>query len=104
MSNDLLKQILNKLENIEAEQQNMKLCQQSMKAQLDENTRLTRALYDRQEETDAKLTSLAEDMNFMKGEMTYLKQGQERHEKILESLAMRSLEQETELRELKRIK
>lgn len=75
MSNDLLKQILNKLENMEAEQQ-------SMKAQLDENTRLTRALYDRQEETDAKLTSLAEDMNFMKGEMTTLKQGQERHEKF----------------------
>ncbi len=40
----------------------------------------------------------------MKREMTALKQGQERHEKILESLAMRSLEQETELRELKRIK
>ncbi|WP_346244222.1 hypothetical protein MKZ19_07955 [Shouchella clausii] len=51
-----------------------------------------------------RLTSLAEDMNFMKGEMTTLKQGQERHEKILESLAMRLLEQETELRELKRIK
>ncbi|SPU22332.1 Uncharacterised protein [Niallia circulans] len=34
MSNDLLKQILNKLENMEAEQQ-------SMKTQLDENTRLT---------------------------------------------------------------
>ncbi|MFB4260547.1 hypothetical protein ACE106_15500 [Shouchella clausii] len=48
MSNDLLKQILNKLENMEAEQQ-------SMKTQLDENTRLTRALYDRQEKTECEV-------------------------------------------------
>jgi hypothetical protein len=33
-----------------------------------------------------------------------IEEGQVRHDRILESLSMRSLEQETELRELKRIK
>ncbi len=34
---------------------------------------------------------------------TGMKQGQEREDKILESLAMRSLEQETERRDMRRI-
>ncbi|HHW37246.1 MAG TPA: hypothetical protein GXX18_08425 [Bacillales bacterium] len=77
---------------------------QSIKSQLDENTQLLKALHHRQDETDAKLENLTMDMHLMRGELSSLKEGQERQDKILESLAMRSLEQETELRELKRIK
>lgn len=62
---------------------------------------LTRAIYDRQEETDARMESLTMDVHKATGSVTSLKQGQERHEKILGSLALRSLEQETDLRELK---
>ncbi|WP_260842602.1 hypothetical protein [Siminovitchia fortis] len=43
------------------------------------------------------------DVHKVHGEIASLKHGQERQDKILESLAMRSLEQETELRDLKRI-
>lgn len=77
---------------------------QSIKSQLDENTQITKTIRDRQEETDAKLENLSMDVHKIKGELLSLKEGQERQDKILESLAMRSLEQETELRDLKRIK
>ncbi|WP_017754720.1 hypothetical protein [Calidifontibacillus oryziterrae] len=77
---------------------------QSIKSQLDENTQITKTIRDRQEETDAKLVNLSMDVHKIKGELLSLKEGQERQDKILESLAMRSLEQETELRDLKRIK
>lgn len=72
-------------------------------SQLDEHTQLLKALYHRQEKTDAKLESLTMDVHHMRGELELLKEGQTRQDKILESLAMRSLEQETELRALKRI-
>lgn len=49
---------------------------QTIKSQLEENTAITKVIHDRQE----------------------------RQDKILESLALRFLEQETELRDLKRIK
>ena len=72
---------------------------------------IVRAIRDRQENTDAKLESISMDINKIHGEIVSIKetqqiliQGQERQDKILESLALRSLEQETELRELKRIK
>lgn len=75
----------------------------TIRSQLDEHTQLLKALYHRQEETDAKLESLAMDVHHIRGELEFLKEGQTRQDKILESLAMRSLEQETELRALKRI-
>lgn len=78
------------------------LCQ--MKSQLHENTELTKAIHHRQEETDAKVKNLAMDVHKLRGELTSLKEGQARQDKILESLALRSLEQETDLRDLKRIK
>jgi hypothetical protein len=40
----------------------------------------------------------------MQADIVELKEGQTRQDKILESLALRSLEQETDLRELKRAK
>lgn len=46
----------------------------SVKAQLDENTKLTRAILDRQEETDARLESVAMDIHKMQGAITSLKE------------------------------
>lgn len=74
-----------------------------VKSQLDENTQLTKAIHHRQEITDTKLENLSDDVHKLQGELSSLKEGQVRQDKILESLAMRSLEQETELRALKRI-
>ena len=42
------------------------------------------------------------DMDVMKSDIAEIKDGQTRQDKILESLAMRSLEQETDIRELRR--
>lgn len=77
---------------------------QSLKSGQLELNQLVRVIHDRQEETDARIESLSMDVHKVIGELTSLKQGQERQDKILESLALRSLEQETELRDLKRIK
>lgn len=58
----------------------MKADQELMKSQLDENTQLTRAIFDRQEETDAKLENLTlyvhksqEDVASIKRDVTDLK-------------------------------
>lgn len=75
-----------------------------IKSQLNEHTQLFHAIRDRQEETDAKLDALSMTVNYIQGDLTSLKEGQERQDRILESLSLRSLEQETEIRELKRIK
>lgn len=85
---------------------------------------VTRAIYDRQEEADAKLEALTMDVHHIKGDVailkadvailkadvailksdvSLLKDGQERHEKILETLALRSIEYETALRGLKKV-
>ncbi|MGG5253695.1 hypothetical protein ACQYAD_09385 [Neobacillus sp. SM06] len=84
--------ILNKLEMLESGQKEL--------------NQIVRAIRDRQENTDAKLESLSMDVHNIRGVITSIKetqqiliQGQERQDKILESLALRSLEQETELRE-----
>ena len=70
-----------------------------MQTQSTETNQIVHAIWDRQGKTDAKLESISMD----RGEITEIKD-QERQDKILESLALRSLEQETELRDLKRIK
>src|SRR5690625_5128821 len=58
-----------------------------------------------------KLDVITEEQNQIKQatmdtkeDATSLKDGQERQDKILESLSLRSLEQETDIRDLKRIK
>ncbi len=47
---------------------------------------------------------LKEDVAVLKEDVSGLKVGQQRQDRILESLALHSLEQETIIRELKRIK
>ncbi|WP_318615316.1 hypothetical protein [Sporosarcina sp. YIM B06819] len=48
MSEQLLQQILIELKDIKTDQQGFKTEQQSMKFQINENTLLTRAIFDRQ--------------------------------------------------------
>lgn len=58
MSEQLLKQILSELKDV--------------KSQLDENTKMTKAIYHRQEETDAKLEALSMDVHKAYGKITSL--------------------------------
>ncbi|MEK4513111.1 hypothetical protein [Paenibacillus sp. FSL K6-2524] len=125
MSEQLLQQILQKLDNIEVEQQSMKSDMQSMKSdmqsmksdilslkgtqglmqiQLNETNTIVRAIRDRQDETDAKLDALSMDVHKLHGELIFLKEGQERHERILERLSLRSIEHEAEISGLRRAK
>ncbi|WP_435922743.1 hypothetical protein [Paenibacillus sp. DYY-L-2] len=143
MSEQLLHQILQKLDHIEVEQASMKTDMQTMKTdmqtmktdmqtmksdieimksdmgtvksdildlkesqglmqiQLNETNVIVRAIRDRQEETDAKLDALSMDVHKLHGEVASIKEGQERHEKILEKLSLRSIEQEADIHELK---
>ncbi|USB32863.1 hypothetical protein [Paenibacillus sp. YPG26] len=118
MSEQLLRQILDKLGRIESEQQFMKTEIQDVKAeviaikdtqelfrtQLSETNEIVKAIRDRQEETDAKLDALSMDVNKLHGQFTRLKEGQERHDKLLEKLSVRSIEHEADISELRRIK
>jgi len=125
MSEQLLQQIIQKLDRIENEQQAMKSeigsvksevgsmkselgslreTQALMQSQLSETNVVVRAIRDRHEETDAKLDALSMDVHKLHGELTHLKEGQERHERILEKLSLRSIEQETDISALRRAK
>lgn len=79
----------------------LKESQGLMQIQLNETNAIVRAIRDRQEETDAKLDALSMDVHKLHGEVASIKEGQERHEKILEKLSLRSIEQEADIRELK---
>ena len=93
----LLQQILNELQTMNQRLSNSELRQ-------NEISQIVQAIHHQQEIADAKLEALTLDVHYIRGDLTSLKEGQERQDRILESLAMRSLEQETQLRELKRIK
>lgn len=67
MSEQILKRILDELKEIKSEQA-------QMKSQLDENTQMTKAIYNRQEETDAKLESLTFNVHKLQGEVTSIKE------------------------------
>lgn len=79
----------------------LKETQELMRIQLDETNRIVRAIRDRQEETDARMDAPSMNVHKLHGELQFLKEGQERHEKILEKLSLRSIEQEADIRELK---
>lgn len=63
---------------------------------------LTKAIIHRQEMTDAKLEALTLDVHKIYGMMVSFQASQERQDKILEMLSLRSLEQEGEIRDLRR--
>ncbi len=73
MAEHLLQQILNELKEIKSEQRSMKHDLDLVKSQLTENTNLTRAIFDRQEETDAKLEALTMDVHNLHVEVTDIK-------------------------------
>ncbi|KIO56704.1 hypothetical protein B4064_0153 [Caldibacillus thermoamylovorans] len=75
-----------------------------MQTQLNKTNEIVRAIRHRQEETNTKLDALSMDVYRLHGEVLSLKDGQERQERILEKLSLRSIEQEAEIRDLKRIK
>lgn len=132
MSEQLLREILQKVSNIEIEQGSMKSDMQTMKSdmetiksemqtmkadiqsvkgtqelmqtQLNQTNAIVRAIRDRQDETDAKLDALSMDVHKLRGDFVRLQEGQERHEKVLEKLSLRSIEQETDISALRRAK
>jgi len=63
---------------------------------------MTKAIIHRQELTDARLEALTLDVHKIHGLMVSFQASQDRQDKILEILSMRSLEQESDIRELKR--
>ncbi|MDU0332572.1 hypothetical protein RW092_20585 [Paenibacillus sp. 3LSP] len=101
MSDQILNQILDKLNEMNSRIGSI----ESGQAELQH---IIRAIRDRQEESDAKLEALSMDVHRLNGtveaikeDLSELKEGQQRQDKILESLAVRSLEQETDIRRLK---
>jgi len=92
------------IKSMKDEIKGMKESQYVMQTQLKETNEIVRAIKHRQEETDAKLDALSMDVHKLHGEVSSLKNGQERQERILESLSLRSIEQEADIRDLKRIK
>lgn len=58
----------------------------------------------RQDETDAKLDALSMDVHKLHGELVTLNERQERHERILERLSLRSIEHEANISGLRRAK
>lgn len=105
-------------QGMRTELQEVKAEQRLMSAKLDENIQITHAIFDRQEETDAKLGALTMDVHKIHGEITSIKEeqtlhssilqqlaaGQARQEKILERLSFRSIEHESDIAELRRAK
>ncbi|MFJ7971401.1 hypothetical protein [Psychrobacillus sp. NPDC096389] len=87
MSEKLLQQILSELTGIKSEITGInnelatinneitiiKSNQATIKAQLEENTQLTKAIFNRQEESDAKLESLSMDIHKIHGDLSSLK-------------------------------
>jgi uncharacterized coiled-coil DUF342 family protein len=84
-------------QELAAEVRDLRVSHQGLLVSHQELTLVVRAVRENQEVTNAKLDALI-------SETRKLSDGQERHEKILQSLTMRSLEQETEIRELRRFK
>jgi septal ring factor EnvC (AmiA/AmiB activator) len=92
------------IKSMKSEIKDIKGSQYLMQTQLNETNEIVRAIRHRQEETDAKLDALSMDVHKLHGEVLSLKDGQERQERILETLIIRSVEQEADIRDLKRIK
>lgn len=70
-------QKLGELDGIRSELDGIKTELQTIKSQLNENTALTKAVRDRQEESDAKFDSLAMDVHKLHGTVVSLKENTE---------------------------
>lgn len=96
--------IKSEMQTMKADIQSVKGTQELMQTQLDETNAIVRAIRDRQDETDAKLDALSMDVHKLRGDFVQLQESQERHEKVLEKLSLRSIEQETDISALRRAK
>lgn len=94
---DLILQRLEKLDVIENE---LAL----VKSQLHETTRITKALVHGQEEIKAQLDSMGMDLHKLTGRVSALEEGQQLLIRNVDALAMRSIQHEVEIKELKRVK
>jgi SMC interacting uncharacterized protein involved in chromosome segregation len=72
--------------------------------QIKELKLITSSVANRIEESDAKLDALSMDLHKVIGQVTALQETQERHERLLEKLALRSIEQETWVEKLQNYK
>ncbi|MFD3259340.1 hypothetical protein ACE3MQ_12085 [Paenibacillus lentus] len=99
-----MKTIKSEMQTMKADVQSVKGTQELMQTQLNETNAIVRAIRDRQDETDAKLDALSMDVHKLRGDFVRLQEGQERHEKVLEKLSLRSIEQETDISALRRAK
>ncbi len=63
--------------------------------QLKELKLITSAVINRVDESDAKIDALSMDLHKVVGQVTAIQESQERHERLLEKLALRSIEHET---------
>jgi len=99
-----LESVENRLESVENRLESVENRVGAVEKRQDETYQIVRAIYSRQELTDAKLDALTIDVRRMQGDFVELKESQERQDRILESLAIRSFDQEAQLRDLKKIK
>ncbi|WP_409344481.1 hypothetical protein [Paenibacillus sp. MBLB4367] len=122
---DKLDLILHKVDRIQNDVEVLKTDVNSLLAGQSELYQIYRALRERQDESDAKLDAMAMDVHRMHGDITSLKDGQfamqsditelkegqrimlsiqQEQQKILERLSIRSVSQEADIAELRRIK
>lgn len=104
MTENLLVKILDEITSIKEDMQ-------SLKSQLDENTNLINSIIQHQEDFDSKLASVSMEMDKTYGVITehdekldLIITSQSKQEGTLATLALRSIELETELRNLKKEK
>ncbi|SOB99240.1 hypothetical protein SAMN05880501_102171 [Ureibacillus xyleni] len=88
----------------------LKETQYLMIEQLNETSQIVLAIRDRQEETDAKLDALSMDVQQLHGKVSdhdesikLLTEIQKQQQQLLETLSLRSINHETELRYLKQV-
>jgi chromosome segregation ATPase len=123
MSETLLKQIVNKLDDMQTEHQRysdlihqlitnvgylgkqiggLDLRMDGLEQRMDGLVQRMDGLDQRMDGLDQRMERLESKVDDISLEMNSLQEGQERQNRILESLSMRSLEQETQIREIKR--
>lgn len=97
-----LQQLNNRVGSIETDLANVKSEVAHVKSQLDENTKLTRAIFDRQEESDARLENLSMDFHKMHGDVTSIKEQLTDVQGEVEFTFQKTAKNEMELFKLKR--
>lgn len=102
--NEALQPIKEDLQALKGDFQTLKGDFQTLKAGQSELQQFGHAISDPQEENNLRLEALTMDVHRLTRDIASLKQTQARQEEILETLALRSLEHETDIRILKQAK